>query len=307
MISIIICSKKPELASRLSDNICQTIGIKYEVITIKNEDGKLSICQAYNIGASKAQYKYLCFVHEDILFHTDNWGQLLLDHFHNSKARLIGILGCVIKTQVPSSTYIPQSNLNRHNQLQRYPNGNLVHCYENPLNEEVSKVAILDGMFMACTRKSWQETYFSDDYLTGFHGYDIDFSLKNDLLGSNVVVYDILIEHSSFGNYNMQWIDSQLLMHNKWNKIASVNTTAVGEKEILLAEMMATKELLRVLINNNYLKRYQLKLLVKLMIAKQYDSLSLFFIRKVILGNFLDLRLKRLLKKFFYETSLRTS
>ncbi|RZK11395.1 MAG: hypothetical protein EOO46_06940, partial [Flavobacterium sp.] len=218
MISIIVCSVREALRDALRSNVAETIGVPYEFIIIENEKTYYSISQAYNIGASQAQYPYLCFVHEDIVFHTRNWGNVLIGHFKETDARLIGILGTLIKTKAHSSVHIPFPNLNRHYQLQRYENNELDFFFDNPRHEKQSEVCMLDGLFIASTKKAWEETRFSDDYLKGFHGYDIDFSLKNFLKGKVLVVYDILIEHSSLGTFSKSWIDTQLLVTKRWRK-----------------------------------------------------------------------------------------
>lgn len=75
MISIIICSKYSKINCELEQNIENTIGnMPFEIITINNSQNSYSIYQAYNKGIKEAKYPYLCFMHEDILFHTVNWG-----------------------------------------------------------------------------------------------------------------------------------------------------------------------------------------------------------------------------------------
>ena len=178
MISMIICSAKKNLRDAITLNIAETIGIEHEIIIIDNEVQRLSISTAYNIGASKAKFPYLCFCHEDIKFHTKSWGEILIKNFLETQARLIGFTGSTIKTKYPSSVYITGSPYNRQYHLQRWPDKPVTNSYINPKQEAFSEVCVLDGLFIASTKKAWEETKFSEDYLTGFHGYDIDFSLK---------------------------------------------------------------------------------------------------------------------------------
>lgn len=294
MISIIISSKNSCLLNGLKASIKQTIGVEYEIIAIQNSEGKLGICNAYNIGALNAKYPYLCFLHEDIIFHTPNWGPLLIKHFIKYNPRLIGVLGCKVKTKAPSSVYIYNSKLNRQNQLQKYPDSRLVHCYENPLNEEVSFVSIIDGMFISCTYEVWNETRFSEDYLNNFHGYDIDFSLKNASKGSLIVIYDILIEHLSFGNFNLQWIEAQLLITKKWVKCLPRASGKITKQSLIQAESSNLEEFLKILIKNNYKKIVILKHLVKLIKISPFNALNIFFMRRLILGSKFDSILKKL-------------
>lgn len=103
MISIIISSFRPNLFSDLIENIKDTIGIdEYEIIKIDNP-GIMGLCDAYNKGAADAKYKYLCFCHEDVLFHTQNWGELIISSFSkNPRIGIVGFAGSVYKTWIPS-------------------------------------------------------------------------------------------------------------------------------------------------------------------------------------------------------------
>ena len=72
MLSIIISSYQPEFYLALEKNIAESIGIPYEIMKIDNP-GIMGICEAYNRGAEKAQYDFLLFLHEDVLFETQDW------------------------------------------------------------------------------------------------------------------------------------------------------------------------------------------------------------------------------------------
>ncbi|MGB3132870.1 MAG: glycosyltransferase, partial [Saprospiraceae bacterium] len=74
MISIITCSRAKDISTELRKNIVQTIGIEHEIIVFDNSANKHSIFQAYNIGASRAKYEILCFVHDDLFYMTQDWG-----------------------------------------------------------------------------------------------------------------------------------------------------------------------------------------------------------------------------------------
>ena len=80
MISIIICNRKKVLDPKLENNIKSTIGIEYEIINIDNSDNRYNIFQAYNKGIQKSKYPYICFMHDDILYHTVNWGKNIIDY-----------------------------------------------------------------------------------------------------------------------------------------------------------------------------------------------------------------------------------
>ena len=77
MISIIISSANSKQLEEVSQNVAQTIGVPYEIISFNNADGSMGICEVYNKGTAKAKYDLLCFMHEDLLFKTMDWGKVV--------------------------------------------------------------------------------------------------------------------------------------------------------------------------------------------------------------------------------------
>lgn len=252
MISIIICSAQKNLRDAVTLNIKETIGIGHEIIIIENELQRLSISTVYNIGASKAKFPYLCFVHEDIKFHTESWGEILIKNFLETQARLIGFVGSTIKTKYPSSVYITGSPYNRQYHLQRWPDKSVTKSHLNPNQEFYSEVCVLDGLFIASTKKAWEETKFSEDYLKGFHGYDIDFSLKNFFLGKNIVIYNILIEHFSLGSFSKEWVDTQIELINLWESKLPAHISSATKKDIKIINRLSVEQLMIIMVSVKY-------------------------------------------------------
>ena len=83
MISIIICSRFQSISKELKDNIENTVGVVHEIICIDNSKSQYDIFSAYNEGVKRSQYPLLCFMHEDILHYTSDWGKLLINHFRD--------------------------------------------------------------------------------------------------------------------------------------------------------------------------------------------------------------------------------
>ena len=284
MISIIISTQNLFLLENLKANIDETIGVKYEIIAIKNH-GTMSIGKAYNLGADNAKFDYLVFCHEDIHFHTENWGYKLIDYLNQSSISLVGILGNTIKTKYPAGVYSDIQQTNRINQLQRLPYHNKVHYYTNPYNERISQVATLDGMFLSTHKKKWMEKKFDTDVLIGFHGYDIDFSLSMGQLGKVVVVYDILIEHFSFGGNTTNWVDNQISIVNKWKNNLPISSIEVNKKELKKKEIEDLKQLILTLMKLRYKPFNLLRSAIIFYIKSPFSRFNLviikhFFIRK---------------------------
>lgn len=248
MISIIVSSQNIQLFKAFEENVKLTIGVDYEIIKIENSDAKYSIAKAYNIGISKANYKYVCFCHEDILFRTNLWGIKLVEHLNDKTTSLIGILGNTIKTKIPAGVYSKFEATNRINQIQRNNDGSETHHYFNPNKELHSKVITLDGMFLSARMKNLTRFSFDERIIDGFHGYDIDFSLSMNKIGNVIVVYNILIEHLSLGGNTKNWIESQIKIINKWHHSLPINYQINAKSGALLKESADLEELVRSLL-----------------------------------------------------------
>src|SRR5690554_6108020 len=103
MLSIIICSRNFKISEKLEKNIRETISVSFEFVIINNEKKELSIFEAYNQGIAKSKGDILVFLHDDILFRTQGWGEILEEIFNTNKdLGLLGIAGSTIKTKMPS-------------------------------------------------------------------------------------------------------------------------------------------------------------------------------------------------------------
>ena len=241
MISVIICSKGSAFCSAIKENIERTIGLVHEVIVIDNSLNNLNISQAYNKGASMAQNPFLCFVHEDVVFHTYGWGNKVVNHFNaDPSIGLIGIAGSPYKSAAPSSWY-PNENVNEFVPVFKYLKQHYndkptqIEC-QNPAKELRSKVVVMDGVWMCCKQALWRKIKFDESLIKGFHGYDIDFSISAHKYVDLAIVYDILIEHFSPGSYRTDWLSATLRLHEKWKWVLPLNILDVNEKIIFKHE-----------------------------------------------------------------------
>lgn len=167
----------------------------------------MGLCQAYNQGAEQANYEVICFVHEDVEFLQSGWGAKILKHFSEDQGLgLIGLAGSRYKSPRPSG----------------WSNGykqdiciNIWHGRRDNMSRELVKpdvykessivpVVALDGVFLCATKAAWEISRF-DERLTGFHFYDVDFSLRVSRKYKVAVVYDVELVHYSLGNFNEAW------------------------------------------------------------------------------------------------------
>ena len=207
MLSIIISSYQPEFYLALEKNIAETIGIPYEVIKVDNP-GKMGICEAYNQGAEQAQYDYLLFLHEDVLFITKDWGIALFEYFQNPKIGVIGIAG---SNYVPNCPFAWWDHANHQfRNLIQYNKADFLREYK--LLEDKEAVC-LDGIFLACKKSTYKLINFEKS-ITSFHVYDINFSTKIAQHAQNIITSKIVIKHFSEGRPDLIWF-KEIIKHRK--------------------------------------------------------------------------------------------
>lgn len=257
MFSIIICSISPKRLQSLVTNIAETIGVEYEVIIIDNREKKWPIAKAYNEGANKTKYSNLLFVHEDVKFHSMNWGGFIEKKLEEPDCGIIGVVGGKVMLGCYSGwnqyydwvcCYLYQNS----NDLSRF---DVHNAY---LQRPFEEVVTVDGLGMFVRKEVWQQFPFDENNLTGFHCYDIDFSLqvfsskyyKNYICCSN----QVLLEHFSPGSFNAQWFSDTVKMYKcKWKKLLplAVEGWQPNAKEQKKHEERLFYEFLKGILNTN--------------------------------------------------------
>ena len=218
MISCVICSSNKNLLDNVSESIRQSIGLPFEIIGVDNSTGRYSICQAYNEGAAKATFDILCFLHDDVLFETQNWGPILKEHFAKlENVGIIGIAGSNYKSLPPSGWWAHADTYLSCHFLQSYKYSNRQTVLRSVNGDAIRKLICLDGVFLA-VKKDVFEKYRFDVSIPLFHGYDLDLSLAVSAGFQNYFIPDILLHHLSEGKSDDSWIENMFLLFKKWNK-----------------------------------------------------------------------------------------
>jgi glycosyltransferase involved in cell wall biosynthesis len=256
MISIIICSVNASELKRVKDNIHDTIGCDYEIISIDNKEGHYGICEAYNRGASIAKGDILCFMHEDISFETRNWGTKVKLHFSDPSVGLIGIAGGSSKSLIPSS-WSPAIFNSEINLVQHFKFSERKSSYINKTSYPddagmLRKVVAIDGVWMCIPKKVFTRFRFDEKTFEGFHGYDIDLSLQVYSEYSVCVVFDILIHHYSEGSFNQKWMESMILLSRKWKPMLPASVQPLTRETIVAQHWTCMRSFLIKLIELDY-------------------------------------------------------
>ena len=244
MISIIICTNT-KLNNVFIKNIDETIGTRdYQIITIDTSQKKHSIHEAYNIGIEKAQYPFLCFLHNDIIFRTSNWGNLIIEAFKDKKIGVLGVIGA--KTTMEYSWGWWENPFHEGCIIQNYSHNalNIPNKYIEETTPILKDVVVVDGMFLALPKTIFRHISFDTKTYKGFHLYDSDICMQAIEKGYNVkVVKNILIEHYSYGNPDKYFSENMYKFYQKWKHKLPIYSKDIQETEILQQRDIAIKHL----------------------------------------------------------------
>ena len=280
MISIIICSANEVTLQKALNSIENTIGVPYEIVVVENRDGRFGLSEAYNKGAAKARYDVFCFMHEDVCFETSDWGKKVIDYLSDIKIGLIGVAGGDTKGRVPSSwsSYVFASEVSL---VQHYK-------YNKKLPERINRtgypedgstikpVASIDGVWMCTRRDVYAHCKFDDTIFKRFHGYDIDFSLQVFMKFKVCVVSNIILHHYSEGNYTRNWLDTMILLSDKWKRQLPVSVRPLSGQDYMIQHWTAMVGFIDNLI------RFQYKLPVIFYQVCRYSFNRYFRIRRFL-------------------------
>ncbi|OXA92209.1 glycosyltransferase [Flavobacterium hercynium] len=222
MISVIICSRTKAINKSFSENIKKTIGCEFELIVIDNSENKYSIFEAYNLGIEKSTFDYLCLIHDDILFHTNEWG-IKINHFfkEDQSLGLIGIAGAKSKTKLPSLWWLCPKEDKITYLIQHIPNQDSEIWNSGFEKEDNVEVVAVDGVFMAMRK---DPKIFFNKEMVGFHNYDLNISVEYKKHCYKVIATkDILIEHFSLGTIKEEWVESSYRFYNLYKRYLPLN------------------------------------------------------------------------------------
>lgn len=279
MLSIITCNQDANRIPPLRANLESNVGILYELIIVDNFSNDLSIFEAYNKGFKLAQFDYVLFIHDDVFFHTQDFGRILTN-LDIPNLGVLGIAGSKIKTKIPATWWISTdvfaaSGINYQYNLQHFKCGEIRKIDEGFKNEnEVERVVLVDGVLLFTTRENCLINPFDENYKS-FHFYDLDFSLSLHKSGKiNYVTNAILIEHYSAGSLNNDWVNASFFYQKKWPQTFYLTENAISD-----FEKMAFDSWLQILLENKlYFRTFRF-----LLKAKYFSIRILILIIKALL------------------------
>ena len=220
LLSLIICSRKADVSQELKDNIAATIGCEYELCVIDNSRNEYNIFTAYNEGVRRAKGDVLCFMHEDVLFRTNEWGGGIISAFAERMVGAVGFLGGHYLPKRPC--YWTEPRMESVNYIQGetidgcYTTRHILH---QKYRTEKTCVAAIDGVFMAIPSRLFRDgsLIWDENNYSGYHFYDMDMCMQINRLGLDIVIeWNVVLEHFSCGDFNKSFIMARQIWYNKW-------------------------------------------------------------------------------------------
>jgi GT2 family glycosyltransferase len=252
MISIIICSRSENQA--FLKNIEVTIGVPYEVIVIDNSKNEYGISAAYNAGVAKSKYQTLCFMHDDIEYHTHNWGNAVLGHFNNEETGAIGIAGTPYYSFMPGAWW--GSGVFYEHILQSSQTDPKPVLKSNSKGHLARRIVAFDGVWFCIKKSLFGQVSFDEAVFGGFHFYDADLCMQLHKLGVKMYcVNDILIQHSSIGSMNNGWIENACHFQKKWKERLPAVCVNTGFHRSCRFEYKILNEFIWICASNGWVNR----------------------------------------------------
>ena len=169
-------------------------------VTIKT-DNKIGLCQVYNeiLDTEGDKYDAIIFAHDDITIDSVNFVDRILTSLQTYD--IVGVAGgSKIKMGTPILWHL-MTDRNTHSGIVFHPHHE-IKSFDVPtvFGPRPKEVAVLDGVFLAVNPKSlFEKEVKFDNNITGFHHYDIKFSVDCKLAGLTLGTTDINITHQSPG------------------------------------------------------------------------------------------------------------
>lgn len=225
-LSIIVCSTKPDLVDELKQNIAETIGDNaiYELIVIDNTISPRPLAQIYNEGGRRAKCENLLFIHQDAGFVTHGWLEEIENQLATPDCGVIGFAGSKLVFNYPGGW----SDSGADWAVTHYEMQGKNMAWKCPDDVAFVEVAVIDGFAMFVRKDVWQKHPFDEEALTGFHCYDMDFSMSLFPEYKNYVCCDVLAYHHSPGCFDKSWaLQTNDIYEKKWKHILPIHTPDV--------------------------------------------------------------------------------
>lgn len=199
-----------------------------QIISIEN-DGKFSLCEAYNQILEQSENDIVVFCHDDLKFDTNGWSYKIKSHFDKNPE--YGIIGLAGTKYMPKSGKWWEIQSTMYGIVNHENNGKKWESkYSKDIKNRLEPTIIVDGLFFAVHKKRIKKNF--DETVKGFHFYDVDFCFRNYIEGVKIgICTDIRVTHLSIGMTNEKWEENRKQFVEKYSKNLPEDIT-LSEKDI---------------------------------------------------------------------------
>ncbi|MBF0296774.1 MAG: glycosyltransferase [Magnetococcales bacterium] len=210
-ISVIMCSIDPDREARTVAMYRDVLaGTPFEIIVIRDAR---SLCEGYNRGIRQSSGEIVICSHDDIEILSPSFATRLTQHL-----RRVDLLGVAGTTRLIQPFWVSAGWPHVHGMVAQRSreNDHFDVTIFGPQSLCTTGAQALDGCFLAMHRSLLDSLAFDEKNLTGWHGYDIDFSFSAWLTGFRVAICtDIFLIHDSPGQFDAACHDQAEILRRK--------------------------------------------------------------------------------------------
>jgi tetratricopeptide (TPR) repeat protein len=198
-ISIVTCSNDdPRYAAMAVSYARALAGWPHEIVRIA--DAK-SLAEGYTRGMTRATGEIVVFTHDDVEILASDFGDRLLRRL--SACDMLGVAGATRATG-PAWPFAGWPYL--HGSV-IYPDGPGYRVTAYSRTVPIARdIRVMDGVFLAMRREIALRIGWDAEACDGFHGYDVDFTLRAAQAGLRLAVAsDLGVVHRSYGSFDERW------------------------------------------------------------------------------------------------------
>ena len=183
------------------------------------EDNTNALAKCYNKAidfAIEEDVDNLILVHDDVIL--ENYSTERLDNLMQ-KFDVVGVAGTTqVKLQSPALWHIMGGGFGSGNLHGAVAHGDGKTKHMTAFGPNPKRVVLLDGVFLAISKKVFKKIRFDESCPAKWHFYDLDYTMQCHKAGFKLGVGDILITHQSPGlsNVTQEFKDGSEWFLNKW-------------------------------------------------------------------------------------------
>ena len=197
------------LNEMLVASLKKQINQNFELVVVDaKEHGLKSASETLNYGASIANGKYLCFVHQDIEFLNDDAIDKIIDYFDSNDFGIAGVAGETGKTRKDYTVYssVVMNEDRKHAGL---------------FLDKQKEAYSVDECVMFVKKEQFKKF---DDFGNTWHFYGVEYSLRCIKNNEKVLLFPINVYHKSSGVLNNSYWDTLKLVCKKYKDVKVIKT-----------------------------------------------------------------------------------